>query len=714
MLRCTSSPSFRVALLLVMLVLPLGRVVLAQDAVNRFPVYQDGAWGYIDSTGTMAIEPQFDDAAPFSDSWARVKVDGQFQFINAAGEVVLSPDVVHVGSFHQGRAVVRPETGDQLGYIDKSGRVVIAPQFEEASPFSEGRAAVSVDDDSGRSESTFGYINRDGSFVVEPQFSGARRYVEGLAPVQTGGFVHGEWGYIDEQGEMVIEPQFEEAHPFSDGLAVIVVDRIHGGWGYIDVEGRRVVEPDLDRAHRFGGGVAPVMRGAVWQYIDAEGEPAFEEDYSYAEPFHGPLARVLPEGRGESRRYTLSSSVNDANWTYINRQRQVVWPPEPSGPSDNKEQADARRVTERAPSTETPRTTEAPQSAEAPSSTETPQSTETNASIGADEEPPTKLKALLSETLPGGFVRTTVERKNLSGDNPNAAGTYASETGTLEVVVVRYRTDWNEARAKLKRAAAQQEVTETTYRSHTAYERAPEGDRRHLFVLLDPGALSVTITAPSDGPSVQRLRDALGGLDWNRLEALAQEAPKTTSSAAPSVDAPEGFSAYATDLGNVHLAFPYPKDWTVVNLHRSNKFLRGVVVMRSAEAAEKVLGDDAELSTKEKPRLVTPDNVVVTLAVMGDDLTREQYLQSVVENPPLNDPEVESPPAKANLRVSGRPARVAAVRGVDSDGRDVVQVHLAFTVDGTLISVTALHPVESPGTRKILQTLLGDLTVEVR
>ncbi|NBC85833.1 MAG: hypothetical protein GVY25_06520, partial [Bacteroidetes bacterium] len=64
-----SPSSFRCAALLPALLILVfaGRPALAQDAPNRFPVYQDGAWGYIDSTGAMAISPQFDEASPFSD-----------------------------------------------------------------------------------------------------------------------------------------------------------------------------------------------------------------------------------------------------------------------------------------------------------------------------------------------------------------------------------------------------------------------------------------------------------------------------------------------------------------------------------------------------------------------------------------------------------------------------------------------------------------------
>ncbi|MEO0020342.1 MAG: WG repeat-containing protein [candidate division WOR-3 bacterium] len=74
-----------------------------------FPVKVKDKWGYIDKTGNLVINPQFDDA------W----------------------------SFSEGLAVV--QIGDKLGYIDKTGNLVISPQFAFASAFSEGLAAVMID-----------------------------------------------------------------------------------------------------------------------------------------------------------------------------------------------------------------------------------------------------------------------------------------------------------------------------------------------------------------------------------------------------------------------------------------------------------------------------------------------------------------------------------------------------------------------------------------
>src|SRR2546428_11275103 len=81
------------------------------DTGGLFPIIsKDRKWGYIDKTGKMIIQPQFEDIRFFSEGLACVTVDGK-----------------------------------KYGYIDKTGSFVITPQYDAALSFSNGRAAVQID-----------------------------------------------------------------------------------------------------------------------------------------------------------------------------------------------------------------------------------------------------------------------------------------------------------------------------------------------------------------------------------------------------------------------------------------------------------------------------------------------------------------------------------------------------------------------------------------
>jgi hypothetical protein len=90
-----------------------------------------GKYAYIDTTGKIAIAPQFDQAGEFSEGMAAVQVEGKSDY--------------------------------KYGYIDKTGRFAIPPQFDYACRFRGHLAAVSIN-------RKWGFIDRMGKFVITPQF----------------------------------------------------------------------------------------------------------------------------------------------------------------------------------------------------------------------------------------------------------------------------------------------------------------------------------------------------------------------------------------------------------------------------------------------------------------------------------------------------------------------------------------------------------------
>ena len=63
-----------------------------------------------------------------------------FQYIPGMEFVVIQPQFEQAASFSEGLAQVK--IGDQWGYINKTGKLVIQPQFEQAESFSEGLGLV--------------------------------------------------------------------------------------------------------------------------------------------------------------------------------------------------------------------------------------------------------------------------------------------------------------------------------------------------------------------------------------------------------------------------------------------------------------------------------------------------------------------------------------------------------------------------------------------
>jgi hypothetical protein len=135
-------------------------------------VVRDGKYGYIDHHGSVVIKPQFYWASDFSNGFATVFVCGrllsidpsgklgpyritrdeglmtrskqsQVGFVDSSGRFTIPPIYDEALPFSEGLAAVR--VGEKWGFIDKNGRMAIEPRFEQAYYFFEGIAVAEIE-----------------------------------------------------------------------------------------------------------------------------------------------------------------------------------------------------------------------------------------------------------------------------------------------------------------------------------------------------------------------------------------------------------------------------------------------------------------------------------------------------------------------------------------------------------------------------------------
>jgi outer membrane protein assembly factor BamD len=261
-----------------------------------------GRWGYINSAGKFVLEPQYEEALPFSDFLAPVKVEGKWGYINGEGKFIIEPRFEDAYLFSDQAAAVKE--GGKWGFINRSGKFLVEPKYENAAVFRQGLAAV-------KWEGKWGFITKTGEMTIPPRLEQVYFFQED----RCGAFTDGKWGYIDRKGEFVIPPKYDEVLAFSEGLAAVNVggkregDKFSGGdWYFVSPEGKEVIQeafvshtaPASTAASRvgtegrqdttakilgvengFAGGKARILLGphlmngesksSTWGYIDTKG-----------------------------------------------------------------------------------------------------------------------------------------------------------------------------------------------------------------------------------------------------------------------------------------------------------------------------------------------------------------------------------------------------------------------------------------------------------
>lgn len=303
--------------------LPLHETGPAVEA-DLLPVKYDGKFGYRDPRWNFAIEPQFDEARPFSEELAVVKLEGKFGYINKTGQWAAKPRFQAAGDFSEGLAPVNTEKG--VHFIDKHGTEILKINCDEARPFESGLAAVRVGrlwgiiDKGGRflhkpqfthihpDDSDFLYIhnadglrglmNRQGKIVVPPKYGFIGGFQQnGFAMIDTESMgLPPEFWLIDREGQLIPGPMlpFDAANRHKS--IAFFPKRLDEKWGIVNDAGEFVIAPRFTNVEMLAVGVLGVQDRQKWGMVDLEnGKLIVEPTYYSISRFSEGLAATRPD-----------------------------------------------------------------------------------------------------------------------------------------------------------------------------------------------------------------------------------------------------------------------------------------------------------------------------------------------------------------------------------------------------------------------------------
>lgn len=100
----------------------------------------------------------------FQEGLARVVKNGKFGYIDKTGEVIIDFDYEDAGHFSQGLAYYANSEG-KYGYINKKGEIIISPKYDYAEEFNLNKQAI-VADITTEYDYFYALINKDGEEII--------------------------------------------------------------------------------------------------------------------------------------------------------------------------------------------------------------------------------------------------------------------------------------------------------------------------------------------------------------------------------------------------------------------------------------------------------------------------------------------------------------------------------------------------------------------
>ncbi|HHV28771.1 WG repeat-containing protein [Acetivibrio mesophilus] len=301
-----------------------------ENALHEFGdllvVCADDKFGFMNLSGEMVIEPQFDYASEFNEYGVATVmnyINGRKTYgLLGLNGLLTDFNLWDIGDFHEGLAKAKNKEG-KYGFIDTTGKWVVQPIYDNAMDFSEGMAAVGLFSETER----WGFVDKNGNVIVEPQYQRVKSFSNGLAFVEE----QGSWQislkhYIDKTGDKVITLPWNlvlDSSSFDDDGTAIVQkvseeDMSIGMVGVINRQGDIVLPFDYSFISEATDGLrlaSPVDKSGsnLCGVIDEKGNWVVEPKYYEVSSIKNGLitATVLKDGRPHSGILKV-----DGTWLY--------------------------------------------------------------------------------------------------------------------------------------------------------------------------------------------------------------------------------------------------------------------------------------------------------------------------------------------------------------------------------------------------------------
>jgi len=222
------------------------------------PVKLNGKYGYIDKSGKQLTEFKYDDADGFKKGMARVFLNEKGTYIDTTGKELFPFKYTGLWEFTDGIAYAMVD--EKWGWIDRTGKEIVPPTYDWISDFSEGFAKVELN-------GKFGFVNKTGTVVIPIRYDDAMDFSKGVAVMG----LNNKYGFIDKKGKEIIPLKYHHASTSFGEHLLVTIDSGKVGFrrGYIDKTGKTIIPVRYSDIREFTKGIYLVKLGNKIQLINS-------------------------------------------------------------------------------------------------------------------------------------------------------------------------------------------------------------------------------------------------------------------------------------------------------------------------------------------------------------------------------------------------------------------------------------------------------------
>ena len=284
---------------------------------NLYRIMVGEKYGFIDASGKIVIEPQFDDAHKrFSEGVCYVEVGERKGLIDRTGVIVLelADSINFISYFNNGLSSISAdrEIAELIyfvndGVINKKGELVIPAMYRGTEVQKDGDDVYVVVD---RFKDLI-ITDENGTAIGMPCDSILSGFVNGLCAVK----INEKWGYMNTSGELVIDTVYDYVRVFTDdGVARVRKGSEHF---FIDKMGNRLFSVDETLTGMVCNRAAVVLNGETC-LVDKSGKRicTIDADIVYSFNKEDKMATIVKNGK-VSKIDTLGNVVLRTNYRWI-------------------------------------------------------------------------------------------------------------------------------------------------------------------------------------------------------------------------------------------------------------------------------------------------------------------------------------------------------------------------------------------------------------